>query len=138
MPTPTGRLSGSSRTTARVDIFFLQEVKVAYDPDKKGKECPVEHFRDRLLRLGFKSAVAGARVTEKNGRSGGVAIAWRGHLNITCPQVVRPHRAVSVELHTHGAGAIHLVCVCVRRCGRHLESPGRKVEGGVQSRGQKR
>ena len=68
-------------------------------------------LRDKLLRLGFKSAVAGARVTEKNGRSGGVAIAWRSHLNVTGPQVVHPHRAVSVELHTHGAGDIHLVCV---------------------------
>ncbi len=54
---------------AEVDIFLLQEVKVAYDPAKQGRECPVENFRDKLLRLGFKSAVAGARVTEKDGRS---------------------------------------------------------------------
>ncbi len=71
----------------------------------------MEVFRDKLLKMGFKSTVAGARVTEKNGRSGGVAIAWRGHLNVTSPLVLHPHRAVSVDLHTHGAGDINLVCV---------------------------
>ena len=47
---------------------------------------------------------------DRNGRSGGVAIAWRGHLNVTSPLVVHPHRAVSVDLHTHGAGDIRRVC----------------------------
>jgi exonuclease III len=96
---------------AEVDIFLLQEIKVAHEPKKQGAECPVEVFRDKLLKMGFKSTVAGARVTEKNGRSGGVAIAWRGHLNVTSPLVLHPHRAVSVDLHTHGAGDINLVCV---------------------------
>ena len=40
-----------------------------------------------------------------------MAIAWRGNLNITSPQIVFPHRAVSVELHTHDAGDVQLVCV---------------------------
>jgi hypothetical protein len=96
---------------AEVDIFFLQEIKVAYEPKKSVRECPVEGFRDKLLKLGFKSAVAAGKVTDKNGRSGGVAIAWRGHLNVTSPSVVYPHRAVSVDLHTHGVGDINLVCV---------------------------
>jgi exonuclease III len=93
-----------------VDIFLLQETKVTLEVRGNG-ECPVEAFKDKLLRLGFKSAVAPGRVTDKGGKSGGVAIAWRGHLNITNPQVLLQHRAISVELHTHGAGDIHLVCV---------------------------
>ncbi len=55
--------------------------------------------------------MAPGRATEKGGKSGGVAIAWRGGLNITSPQIVCPHRAVSVEVHTHNAGDIQLYCV---------------------------
>ncbi len=55
--------------------------------------------------------MAPGRVTGKGGRSGGVAIAWRGVLNVTSPQIVFPHRAISVELHTHDAGDIQVMCV---------------------------
>ena len=61
--------------------------------------------------VGVRSVVAAAKGADKGGRSGGVDIVWRGHLNVTSPQIVHPHRAVSVELHTHDAGDLLITCV---------------------------
>ncbi len=76
-----------------------------------GGDCRATVFQAKLRRMGFKSVIAPAKVTAKGNSSGGVCIAWRGHLNVTAPELIHPHRAVGVMLHTHSVGDVFIASI---------------------------
>ena len=84
-----------------------KQVAVAMLQETKADEGKREELANELLRTGWASSWAPAAATAKHGKSAGVALCWRKHLDLAAePEVVVPHRAIMAPLRFSTVGTI--------------------------------